>query len=30
MARDITQTDAYVTASYARKKVEMLIGRAHV
>jgi transposase len=24
MARDITKTDAYVTASYARKKVEML------
>ena len=24
MARDITETDAYVTASYARKKVEML------
>ena len=24
MARDITATDAYVTASYARKKVEML------
>jgi hypothetical protein len=24
MARDITRTDAYVTASYARKKVEML------
>jgi hypothetical protein len=23
-ARDITRTDAYVTASYARKKVEML------
>ena len=23
-ARDITKTDAYVTASYARKKVEML------
>jgi hypothetical protein len=24
MARDITKTDAYVTASYARKKIEML------
>ncbi len=25
MARDITKTDAYVSASYARKKVEMLL-----
>jgi hypothetical protein len=24
MARDIARTDAYVTSSYARKKVEML------
>ena len=24
MARDITKTDAYLTASYAREKVEML------